>query len=68
MKSRDVFVEIYRKEINCSFPSLESLNVATNIIVKVVGGLGGERSDLFVTSSVSGDEEDGNTFDLENIS
>lgn len=64
MESRDVFVEIYREKIKSSFPSLESVGDVANVIVEVIGGLRGERSDLFIASSVTGNKENRDTFDL----
>lgn len=68
MESRDIFIEIYREKIESSFPSLESVGVVANVVVEVIGSLRGERSDLFIASSVTGNKENRDTFDLENIS
>ena len=64
MEGGDIFVEVDREEVERTLAVLLGLLVVLQYVVVIVGGLGGQRTDLFVAACVAGDEQNGDTLDL----
>ena len=61
MESCDVLVEIYSKEIKISNTGFLSGGIAFQVLIKVVCSFGGDRSNLFIASSVPWNEQNRNS-------
>lgn len=56
MESGDVFVEVYRKEVERAFASGQRCLIMLNNVMEVVGSLSGNGSDLLIAACIAWDE------------
>jgi hypothetical protein len=64
MKRRDVLVEVDCEEIKTPAARPNPGFIVPQSLVEVMGGSGSNGADLFITSGISRDEQDRNTFEL----
>lgn len=65
MESGNVFVEVYREEVEALGTSLERRMVVLHNFVPIIRSFGGNRSNLLVAPSIARDEEDRNPSQLQ---
>lgn len=65
MEGSDILVEVDCEEVETSSATIDRGFILLQHIVKVISGFGGDGSNLLVATGVSGDKEDGNTFNLQ---
>ena len=61
MKCGDVLVKIHSKEIETADPRLLGSRITSKVLLKIVGSFRGDGSNLLIASSISGNEENGNS-------
>jgi hypothetical protein len=68
VKGRDVFVEIDGEEVQAADSRLNRRLVLMEYVVEIICRFGGNGPDLLVAASVARNEENGDTFDLGDVS
>jgi hypothetical protein len=65
MERGNIFVEVDREEVQVSDARLVAKGTLSGLLLKIVGCIGSDGSDLFVTPGISWDEKNRNTSKLD---